>query len=81
MEVPKGQRKWRSIARQEENFEFLFVISEKFLLLYPPSTMTKREPHMAWHAQSLKFVIAREIVSRPYKNPDALMLLRIPATN
>lgn len=32
---------------------------------------------MAAHAQSLKFVIAREI-SRPYNNPDPLELLQIP---
>jgi hypothetical protein len=33
---------------------------------------------MACHAQSLKFVIARVILSLPYKNPDPLVLLRIP---
>lgn len=51
--------------------QFLFVISEKdiILLLYPPSTKTKREPHTVCHAQFLKFVIVKKIVSRPYKNP------------
>lgn len=33
---------------------------------------------MAPHAQSLKFVIAREIVARPYNNPDPFELLQIP---
>jgi hypothetical protein len=40
--------------------------------------MTGRKPHTACHAQSLKFVIARVIVSRPYKIPDPLVFLRIP---